>query len=189
MHDETSDSVIERTWRNQPRDEMLTLDDVRARAAAFDHSLRSQSRLTSIVIAVVIIGNMVQMAGVMSIAGRIGIGLILLATTFVAYRFGRVRGEGPLPADLGLQQSVSFYRAQLTRHRNAVKNFWWEYALPFAPGLVIVIAERGANRPGTTSQYGALAAVFAVLIAGTAWFNYREARRIQSEIDALGPNA
>ena len=185
MHDDT-EAVIARAWRSQPRDAPLTLNEVRARAAAFDHRLRSQSRLTAVVIAIVIVGNTVQMAGVMSVAGRIGIGLILLATTLAVYRFGRVRGEGLLPADLGLQQSVSFYRAQLTRHRDAVKNFWWEYALPFVPGLLIVIAERGANRPPTPWQYGALAAVFAVLIAGIAWFNGREARKIQSEIDALG---
>jgi hypothetical protein len=176
---------ISRAWRQQARESEILLSDIQARAAALERRIHGQNRLTAVVVAVVVIGNALQMTGVLSIAGRFGTGLLLLALIFVMYRYGRIRGAWTSRGDLGPQQSAAFYRAQLVRHRDAMKAFWWEYALPFAPGLVIVIGERAANEPRSPAQYAVLAVVFAALIAAIGWFNGRAARRIQEEIDEI----
>ncbi|MBI4264955.1 MAG: hypothetical protein HY657_11315 [Acidobacteria bacterium] len=139
----------------------------------------------AVVVAIVVIGNVLQMTGALSVAGRFGTGLLLLALMFVMYRYGKVRGAGALPGDLGPQQSAAFYRAQLVRHRDALRTFRWEYALPFTPGLIIVIGERAANPPSSPAQYAVLALLFAALIAAIGWFNSRAARKIQAEIDEI----
>jgi hypothetical protein len=185
MKGEEREANVWQAWRQQARERGMTLGDIPARAAAFDRRMQGQNRLTALVVAVVVIGIALQMTGALSVAGRFGTGLLLLALTFVMYRYGKVRGAWTPPADFAPQQSAAFYRAQLVRHRNAMRNFWWEYALPFAPGLIIVIGERAANRPRSPAQYGVLALVFAVLILAIGWFNSRAARQIQAEIDEI----
>ena len=185
MQSEQREANISQAWRQQARESGITLGDIQARAAAFERRKQRQNRLTAVVVAIVVIGNALQMTGALSVAGRFGTGLLLLALIFVMYRYGKMRGAWTLPGDFGQQQSAAFYRAQLVRHRDAMRNFWWEYALPFGPGLIIVIGERAANRPRSPAQYAVLALVFAVLIASIGWFNSRAARRIQTEIDEI----
>jgi hypothetical protein len=185
MEGERREAHLSHAWRQQARESGMTLKDIQARAAAFERRMHRQTRLTAVVVAIVVIGNALQMTGALSVAGRFGTGLLLLALILVMYRHGKVRGAGTLPGDPGPQQSVAFYRAQLVRHRDALRRFWWEYALPFAPGLIIVIGERAANRPRSPAQYAVLALLFAALIAAIGWFNSRAARKIQAEIDEL----
>jgi hypothetical protein len=185
MEGERREVDLTRAWQQQPRDGEIMLSDIQARASALERRMHGQNRLTAAVVAVVVIGNALQMTGALSIAGRFGMGLLLLALVFTMYRYGKLRGAWTLQADLGPQQSAAFYRAQLARHRDAMKAFWWEYALPFAPGLIIVIGERAANEPRSPTQYAVLALLFAVLIAAIGWVNGRAARRIQVEIDEI----
>ena len=185
MEGEQRATNIAQAWRSQARESGMTLGDIQARAAAFERRMRRQSRLTAVVVAVVVIGNALQMGGGLSVAGRFGTGLLMLALIFGMYRYGKSRGAWTLPGDLGPQQSAAFYRAQLIRHRDAMRNFWWEYALPFAPGLIIVVGEHAANSPLTPPEYALVALVFAVLVATIGWFNSRAARKVQAEIDEI----
>ena len=185
MESDRPDIDMRDAWRQQPREEPMTLGNIQARAGKFDTRMRGQNRLTAIAIAVVVIGNAIQLSGMVSLMTRVGTGLILLAVVFVMYRYGRVRGTGPMPVDLGVQQSLAFYRAQIVRHRDAVKNFWWEYALPFVPGIVLSLAGRATERPRSPMEYALLVVVFALVIGGIRWFNTREASRLQAEIDEL----
>jgi hypothetical protein len=185
MDSERLEPNISQAWRQQARENEMRPGDIQARAAALERRMLAQNRLAAVAVAVVVIGNALQMTGALSIAGRFGTGLLLLALIFVMYRYGKVRGAWTLQGDLGPQQSAAFYRAQLVRHRDAMKAFWWEYALPFAPGLLIVIGERAANEPRSPAQYAVLALVFAALIAAIGWVNGRAARKIQAEIDEI----
>jgi hypothetical protein len=176
---------ISHAWRQQAREREISPSDIQARAVMLERRMVGQSRLAAIVVAVVVIGTALQMTGVLSVAGRFGTGLLMLALIFVMYRYGKVRGAWMSQGDAGSQPSAVFYRAQLVRHRDAMRAFWWEYALPFAPGLVIVIGERAANEPASPAHYAVLALAFAMLIMAIGWFNTRAARKIQAEIDEI----
>jgi hypothetical protein len=89
------------------------------------------------------------------------------------------------PEDAGLLDSLSFYRRELERQRNARRRAWrWQLPL-FAPGLIAMCTSLVLefNRPW------ALVAMQAVLIVGLASlavaFDESGARRLQREIDAL----
>jgi hypothetical protein len=163
----------------------MTQRIIQERASAFDNRTRKQNWLTAVVIGIAVILNLIQLAGGVPLLTRLGIGLMILATTFVVYRYGRAHGSGSLTGEAGIEQSLAFYRSQLVRQRDAVRNFWRDYALPFAPGIALTLAGRTSDRVRTIGDYLVLALVFAVTIAAIFWATAREARKLQAELDAL----
>ena len=176
---------VSRAWRAQPLEGPMTQRIIQERASALDGRTRKQNWLTAVVVAIAVIANLVQLAGGVPVVTRLGIGLMILATTFVVYRYGRAHGRESRAGDARMEQSLAFYRAQLVRQRDAVRYFWRDYALPFAPGIALTLAGRTSERIRTTGDYLVLALVFAVTIAAIFRANAREARKLQAEIDAL----
>ena len=114
-----------------------------------------------------------------------GPALWVLACVYVAFRWHRRASAPQGPEDAGVLDSLSFYRRELERRRNARRGNWrWELPL-FVPGLIAMFASLVLefNRPW------ALVAVEAILIVGIASlsvaFEESSARRLQREIDAL----
>ena len=185
MGSEPNDVDIERMWREQPRqEERMSLADVRARAAAHAKRTRKQDRLTYLVVGAVIVANIIEFTVEMSVFERIGAGLMLVALVLVLRHYGRARGSQAVPDELGLRQSVDFYRASLIRQRDLVRRFWLWGALPFVPGIAISMLGT-SGQPLTSGRVASLVTVFAMLIAVIAWMNSREAARLQKEISAL----
>lgn len=186
MAPEHSDDEIRRTWQEQriEEDAMMT-SDVRARAAAFEARIRRQDLGGFIAIGIVVIANIVEVLLGTDDVERLGDGLNLCAALFVLYSLRRARTAVTRPASLGLTSSIDFYRAEVLRRRGMLKNFWLRCALPFVPGIFLSTFGHMATKPVPLSRYAALAAGFAVLVAGIAWANHRKARKLQAEIDAI----
>jgi cation transport ATPase len=114
-----------------------------------------------------------------------GPALWVLACMYVAFRWHRRASAPQVPEDAGVLDSLSFYRRELERQRNARRGTWrWDLPL-FVPGLIAMFSSLVLEfkRPWV------LVAVEAILIVGIAFlgvaFEQRSARRLQREIDAL----
>jgi cation transport ATPase len=114
-----------------------------------------------------------------------GPALWVLACVYLTFHWHRRASASQGPEDAGVLDSLSFYRRELERQRDARRRNWrWELPL-FVPGLIAMFSSLVLefNRPW------ALVVVEAILIVGIATlgvvFEERSARRLQREIDAL----
>jgi hypothetical protein len=102
---------------------------------------------------------------------------------YVVYRGFRHARAHVAPSTLGLTNCVEHYRSQLMRQHELSRD-GWKYALPFAPGLVLIIFGRALEgRPA--SQVAALIVAALVMFIGVLWVIARSARTLEREIAAL----
>ena len=113
-----------------------------------------------------------------------GLSLTMLALMYVAVRKHRLGPAAQVPQDAGALDSLSFYRRELERQRDARRGRWW---VPLVvPGLITMLA---AFILELNPIPWALVAVEAMVIVGGLSLGLAveewSARRLQREIDAL----
>jgi hypothetical protein len=177
-------------WTSQKDDPMTLNDaDIRARAQKFDATIgwRNAREYAAAIIVVLFFGyfaatdtNPVKQAGA---------ALIVLAALFVSWRLAAHASPGAHadPASPWLDR----YRGELVRQRDMLKTVWRWYALPFVPGLALMMAARHVypefalhQAPAWQSLALPLAFVGAIF-GGVLWLNHVAAKKLQSDIDEL----
>jgi uncharacterized membrane protein YfcA len=175
-----------RAWQSQPEAEAeMNASDIRVKSELFTARATAQMRLGAIALAVVVIGNILEMALESDEMERIGSGLTILAVAFVAFDYFRRKRRDSAASPSGALDSRSFYRAALLRQRAQLGQFWWRWVLPFVPGISLSVFGRSIVAPRSPGQYLVMGLLLAVLLGGIALVNRREARKIQDEIDEL----
>ncbi len=176
---------IRNVWQNQPSEgaEMI-LEEVRKRAAKFE---REQRRIkiagrTGAIIVLAVLGSWFYFG---SETASVGTALVLAGFVYAWRWIGRRRSTKALPPDCGLEQSASFYRAELERERNVQRGMWRAY-LAVLPGMAIAIAGLQHGRTPDFSQRFLTTAGGVVAVGFLCWlYNLRDARRLQRRIDDL----
>jgi 6-bladed beta-propeller len=115
-----------------------------------------------------------------------GITLTVLASAYVAFRKHRLAPAAHVPEDAGALDSLSFYRRELERQRNARRGNWRWWLPPMLPGLITVLASFLVELNPIPWAFVAVEAMVIVggLFLGVARAEWA-ARRLQREIDAL----
>lgn len=177
-------------WTSQ-KDEPLpmTETEIRARAQKFDSTIGWRNAREHIAGALVVLffgyfavtgGNPVKQAGA---------AMIVLAALFVSWRLfasGGPRMDGDPAAAW-----FSRYRGELVRQRDMLKTVWRWYALPFLPGLLVMLAARHVYPDFKLDQASAWTgllwpmAFVSVIFGGVVWLNHVAAKKLQSDIDEL----
>jgi hypothetical protein len=115
-----------------------------------------------------------------------GLALTLLPLVYVAFRWHRLASAAQVPEDAGVLDSLSFYRRELERQRDARRGNWRWWLPPVVPGLITVLASFVLE---LNPIPWAIVAFEAIVIVGgpslTVAFYEWSARRLQREIDAL----
>lgn len=115
-----------------------------------------------------------------------GLVLILLPLVYVAFRLHRPASAAQVPEDAGVLDSLSFYRRELVRQRDARRSYWRRVLLPVVPGLITLLASFVLE---LNPIPWALVAIEVIIIVGgpslLGVFQEWSARRLQREIDAL----
>jgi hypothetical protein len=122
---------------------------------------------------------------------KIGAALIIAAVIYVSVRLATTARAASV-RDFAVAESwVAFHRAELVRQHKALRDVWWWYLAPFAPGMILFFAGTSFT-PDNPAPLFAKAIVFvfclafaAVVFAGVGWLNMIGARRVQAAIDAL----
>jgi hypothetical protein len=181
--DQDADAAVYTIWQQQEREEeMMPLDEIRAKAERLDAKTRRWRGATAALFILLVIVEALQVWREEALVERAGDSLTIAALLYVAYRFRRQRMAAPPPV-LGRTNSLEFYRVELTRQRDLSKDSWG-YLLPFVPGVALSLFGRGLGErpPGQTIAV----IVFGVaLFLGAAAWNAYTARKLQNEIDAL----
>jgi hypothetical protein len=113
-----------------------------------------------------------------------GLALCALASVYLLVRWHHLTSAAQGSEDAGLLDSLTFYRRQLERQRDARRN--WRRRLPVVPGLIMVLASFMLELNPTPWTLLAIVAIFFVgVFFLTTVFEEWAARQLQREIDAL----
>jgi len=114
-------------------------EDLRSRMNKFERTIRRRN-LREYVAAGLVIGVFAYYGWVFpTLLLRIGCGLLILGTAYVAYQLHRKASARPAPAEMGLRNCVQFQRSELERQRDALRAVWSWYLSPFLPGMSLFL--------------------------------------------------
>lgn len=184
---------IQAIWQTQTMEDkdMITLFDVRARAAKF----RARAQGRNIALYAYSLANLV-LTGFLISTGKFNAQaapamLLMAAHLFVIWQLwwrARVRD---LPGDLGGRAALDFLRHELSRQRDAMADAWLWYIAPFMPGLIWQLALRASLHPaGFSVAANRSTILFLVLAAAFFWIAVwlafsRAAARLETQIERL----
>lgn len=183
-----NDDDLKQLWKSQPTEQLtMSAQEIHLLAEKLQRRVRVRNALEYAAGVIVVIGFAGYIERFSGPLIRTGSVLIILATAFVLYQLHRRGASRTPPAKEFGAASLSFYRAELARQRDAVRDAWLWYIAPFAPGVIVFrwgVETELANSPlfvhGALSN-GVIAAVFIAI----ALFNRWSARRLQRRLDKL----
>ena len=178
------DSIVQRLWREQPREEQtMSIHDISARAEEFDRrNRRTRGWVAALFVLLLVKGALEVWAGP-DILERTGDALSVVALLYVAYQLRGYYAVAPRHATLGLTASIDFYREQLVR-QHGLASQPWRYLVAFVPGMALSVFGGAVDRP--LRDQVVLAAFGVAVFVGVAWVNTRTSRKLRRELDSLG---
>jgi hypothetical protein len=173
-----------RLWQGQEAEKViLTIDEVRSRAARFERRIHRRNRREYIVGAVMIALFAHQLWSTHGWRATPA-ALMIAGILYVLFQLGRRASALPLPADVGLRGSVEFHRVELERQRDALHGVWHWYLFPFVPGLAAGLAVTGIDH-GIHAPLIGTGVFFVLVFVGLVALNQRGARRLDRRIQEL----
>ena len=120
---------------------------------------------------------------------KVGFALLVAAAIYAPWQLHR--RTSPARPELSLGMPIhEFVRGQLVRQRDALKNIFWWYILPFLPGIALILIANGldpeieAAGPPNWARWLALGGMVAIVVF-IWWINQVVARRLQRRIDEI----
>jgi hypothetical protein len=166
-------------WQNQELETMkISLTELRAKASAFEKRIRQRNlrEQAACLIVTICFGWLVFRPS--PLIPRISFALMMAGSIYVAWHL-HVKGSAKAPPSaLAGASCVEFYRRELEKQRDLVRNVWRWYLGPLIPGMaLLVIWGRWKTLP------------FATLSVAAFWMidrmNRRAAQRLNRQIEEL----
>lgn len=174
-------------WQNQETEVMkLSIAELRAKAMKFQKGIRLRNLREQVACIFVIISFAGAYRMIPLTIPRISFALIIAGTVYVAW-YLQARGAAPaLPAEMGRSNCIDFYRRELEKQRDLLRNVWKWYLGPLIPGMALFVSwSIVIARPERRWFPIAFAAFCAVVFWGIGWLNDRGARHIDRQIREL----
>jgi len=188
MPDEFQD--LKKLWQDQPMEAIpMSLQLLRRRA----QELQTKSRLAALawmaiglVLAIVFAAGLVRTQNLLS---RIGLGVLSLWALYGVYQVYRRMWPASIAADAAWSTSLDFYRKELERRRDYVRDIWrlsvlWLFFIGLA---LLILPMLIATRSNPRLLLNAIPFFVLLLVWFVAFFfiRKRDQRNLQAEIDEL----
>ena len=175
-------------WQTQPLEgTKMSAEAIRLRAGKFERKIAGRN-LRETIAGVLAIGGFSYFF-VMSdaILDRITWGLFIAGMIWVIAVLHLKGAPKNLSADVGGATCVDFFRSELERQRDLVRDVWPWYLAPLVPGYLALNASWVFASPRIVSwtRLTLLDAFFVAVFVGVWKMNQRAARRLQQSIDGL----
>jgi len=182
------ENPVQKLWQEQPVEGIkMSVDEIRRRAGRFERRIARRNRRETVA-CVLVSGLFVYfLIGAHDVLFRIAYGLFGAGMIWVAVQLQRKGSIRNMPLTLGASNSLQFYRTELERQRDAVRNVWPWYLAPLVPGYLVLTIAYAIAFPQPVRWIGVLAFdVFVVLLFIGIWkMNQRAARCLDRMIDEL----
>jgi hypothetical protein len=182
---------VQELWQAQPVEETkMSVAAIHLRAGKFERRISRRNLRETIGAVAVVIVNGYFLATASSLAFRVAWGLFIAGMIWMVIELWRRATPRAMPADAGASTCLAFFRSELERQRDLVREIWTWYLIPLLPGyaaLNVAIALTVRSPRGWAGL--ALADVFFVAMFFVLWkLNARAARCLQRSIDDLDAN-
>src|SRR5665213_1136508 len=114
-------------WRSQKTEEIVTLENIHARAGKFQKRVRARNLREYIAAAVVVIGFGAYIWLLPGMLAKTGSALVIAGTLYVVWQLHRRGASQNLPHESEASGFVDFHRRALVRQRDALKTVWRWY--------------------------------------------------------------
>jgi hypothetical protein len=178
-------------WRNQKTEDVVTIEDVRARADKLQRRVgnRNMREYAAGILVIAVFGWYAwTLHGWMIKAGS---ALCIAAAVFVMWQLHR-RASASLPGDQSATKFAEYYRGELARQRDALKSVWSWYLLPFVPGVALLLLGRyvQSHAPMRSLAWDheviiLVGVIVALVFVAVGLLNSLGAARLQRQIDEL----
>jgi hypothetical protein len=191
---------LQSLWQSMPATPVaVTVEDMRARAVAFERKVGRRNAIEYVASAMVIAifgwyATWPEPATPLWPLANIA---IIIGTLVMVWNLHRLSAAAGLPRDASLATLIDYHRAGLVQQRDALRSVWRWYLLPFAPGLALWFTAVWIGTPDTERKltFGlglALAAVVSLAVSGfIVLLNLIGAARLQrmiEDLDRFGEN-
>jgi hypothetical protein len=179
---------VQKIWQDQPVEGIkMSAEEIRKRAGKFERKIRWRNRRESVGCLLVSGLFAYFLFDTHELLFRISYGLFIAAMIWIAIQLYRKGSIKSLPADLEASSSLQFFRRELERQRDAVRNVWPWYLAPLVPGYVMLTIAYVVSfpRPVRLIGVGAFDLFMVLLFIGIWKMNLRAARCLQRSIDEL----
>jgi hypothetical protein len=190
MSEQTRGKDVGAIWRDQPEEELaMNLEEImNRRTEELSSSTRSEI-VMSMGAALLFVGVMAwRFAPAYERLQEIGFGAVIAWVVISLYRFRRrIWGRRPARPDAAAATCLEYYRKELERRRDHLRNPWlWHGPLFLACMILIAIWIRGgAFQP--LRNVLPLVVLLAVWTGFGVWRRHRQAKELQREIDEIEP--
>jgi len=182
------ENPVQELWQTQPVEGIkMSVEEIRRRAGKFERKIRWRNRRETVGCVVVSGLFTYFLIDTHNLLFRISYGLFIAAMIWVAVQLYRKGSIKSLPAGLEAASSLQFFRQELERQRDAIRNVWPWYLAPLVPGYVMLTIAYAVSFPRPVGWIGVEAFdAFVVLVFIGIWkLNLRAARCLQRSIDEL----
>lgn len=163
----------------------MSVEAIRLRAGKFERKVTRRNIRESLA-AVVVIGFCTYfLMKTPQIPLRVTWGLFIAGTLWVLIQLRRKGTPRTMPADIGRSTSVEFFRSELERQQDMLKNVWSWYLAPMVPGYIALNVSFAIPHPIGWVKWVLLDAFFVGIFIGTWRLNQWAARCLQRSIDEL----
>lgn len=179
---------VQELWQSQPVEGVkMPLEEIRRRANKFERRIRWRNRRETVACVLVSLLFGYFLIDTHQLLFRITYALFIVAMIWVAVQLHRKGSIKSLPDSLGASNSLLFFRAELERQRDAIRNVWPWYLAPLVPGYLMLTIAYAVTFPRPVRLIGVAAFdAFIVLVFIGIWkWNQRGARCLQRMIDEL----
>lgn len=182
------DNPAQNLWQAQPLEGIhMSATTLRNRAGKFERKImwRNVREYISSLVAVILFAYFI--ATTHDILVRTAYVLFILGLGWVVIQLHRKGSVRTMPTAMGTSTCLEFFRSELERQRDVVKNVWSWYLAPLVPGFVVMTVGYTLARPFPRGLISAaiLDVAVAVLFLLIWRMNMRAARCLQRTIDEL----
>ncbi len=182
------DRQAQQIWQSQPLEGMkMSADAIRLRAGKFERRIDRRNLRENIAGVFVIAFFAHSLITTHEILFRVTWGLFIVGMIWILVHL-RLKGTPrSMPGDMGASTCLEFFRSELERQRDLVKNVWPWYLAPLVPGYLALNAAFIYHSPHPI-RWGTLTlmdAFFVAVFAGVWMLNQRAARCLQRSVDEL----
>jgi hypothetical protein len=175
-------------WQCQPVEGIkMSAEALRQRSGKFERMFRWRNVREYVASLLAAMGFGYFFVTTHAVLFRIAYVLFIAGLGWVVFQLHRKGSARSMPAAMGTSTCLQFFRAELERQRDVVKNVWPWYLAPLVPGFVILTAAymRALPFPAGLASAVWLDGVVALLFFVVWKMNRRAARRLQRVIDEL----
>jgi hypothetical protein len=173
-------------WQSQPVEgRKMSAEAIRLRAGKFERKISRRNLRESIAALLVIVWFSYFFVRTPEIPLRITWGLFIAGMIWVLVQLRRKGKPQTMPADMGSSNCLEFFRSELERQRDLVKDVWTWYLAPLVPGYLALNVSFAFPHPIGWVRWVLLDAFFAAVFVGSWQLNLRASRCLQRSIDEL----